>query len=90
MRLLRPGGEAEYTCDGVVTRVATSTCAHCQHQTEIPSNKKMMEYVDVCRACMKLICLSCYGKPCTPKMREIERAEAAYYRKTQLAKMLGM
>jgi hypothetical protein len=36
----------------------------------------MMEHVEICRGCMKLICLECYGKPCRPFEKELERQEA--------------
>jgi hypothetical protein len=85
----KPGGVAFY-CDGInTTEVHTSTCAHCQHHTDIPNRRQMMEYVEMCRACMRLICLGCAGKPCAPIMKKIEAMEEAYYRKTQLTKMLG-
>lgn len=79
---IKPGGVGEYF-DGpvgdpgrtVLVTVHVSTCAHCQHQTEFPSRKRMMEFVDVCRGCMQLICLGCVGKPCTPFEKEAERQE---------------
>ena len=50
----------------------------------------MMDYVDICRGCMALICLDCVGKPCTPKMKMIEMAEEKAYRSQQYRKMLGL
>ena len=86
----KAGGVGFY-CDGyVTTEVGTSTCQHCGKITDIPSQRKLMEYVDVCRQCMKLICLECVGKPCTPLMKKIERHEEEFYRKQQLRKMLGV
>lgn len=76
MRLIRPGAVGEYRCDGIVVEVYASTCAHCQHITEFPSLKAMTDHVDVCRSCMRLICLRCVGKPCRPWEREMERQEA--------------
>jgi hypothetical protein len=43
--------------------------------SEFPSVKRMMEFVDICRGCMKLICLECAGKPCRPFEQEAERQE---------------
>ncbi len=76
--------------NGRVTVVETSTCAHCQKITDIPNRRRMMDYVEVCRACMRLICLECANKPCTPKMREIEMSEERAYRRAQYRKMLGV
>ena len=64
-----PGGELE---------THASTCSHCQHITEFPSLKRMMDYVEICRGCMKLICLECHGKPCRPFEKEAERQELEY------------
>lgn len=72
---IKPGGVAEYFEPLGVTTVHCSTCAHCQHHTEFPSMRTMHEYVDVCRSCMKLICLGCAGKPCRPWEKEMERQE---------------
>jgi len=87
----KPGGVGQLFCDGLlVEEVATSTCAHCANITDIPSRKKMMDHVDVCRNCMRLICLKCVGKPCTPFEKTIDRIEADYYRSVQLRKALGL
>lgn len=64
-----PGGERE---------THSSTCRHCQKNTDFPSMKVMMDYVEVCRGCMKLICLECYGKPCRPYEKEADRLENLY------------
>ncbi len=80
---IKPGGVAEYWEPLGVTEVHCSTCAHCQHHTEFPSMRRMHEYVDVCRGCMKLICIDdprtghvgCAGKPCRPWEKECERME---------------
>ena len=85
---LKPGGVGQYFgCEGMV-EVETSTCAHCQKMTDIPNRRKMQEVVDICRACMKLICLDCAGKPCVPIMKRIEAQEQAYYRRQQLEKLM--
>ena len=68
-RLLRfePGGLGEYFDPiGQVVEKYSSTCSHCQRITEFESKRKMMDYVEICRGCMKLICLDCSGKPCLP------------------------
>ena len=88
----KPGSVGEYF-DGpigdagrkVVEVVHTSTCSHCQQGTEFPSMKRMMEFVEVCRSCMKLICLECYGKPCRPFELEAERQEAEARLKRRIA-----
>lgn len=88
----KPGG-VRITSDGGYaspTVTETSTCAHCQRITNIPSRRKMMDCVDVCRACMALVCLECAGKPCRAKMRQIEQSEEAAYRRDQYRKMLGV
>lgn len=81
-KLLRQeaGGVGQYfdgpVDDGVLTReVYASTCSHCTAITEFASRRAMMEYVEVCRGCMKLICLDCAGKPCRPFEKEAERQE---------------
>lgn len=75
----KAGGVGQYfeggNFDGRVTEVYASSCSHCRSITEFPSAKSMMEYVEVCRGCMKLICLRCHGKPCTPAEKEAERQE---------------
>lgn len=76
-RALRPGGMGEYFGpDGTVTTVHSSTCAHCQRMTEFPSMREMQNHVDVCRGCMKLICLECAGRPCMTWEKQMERQEA--------------
>ena len=85
----KPGGVV-FICDGVTTtEVYSSKCQHCGVYTEgIPSHRKMMEYIDICRACMGFICLKCSGKPCTPLMKRIEAQEEAHYRSQQLRKAI--
>lgn len=78
----RPGGVGQYF-DGpigdpgrlLVREVHTSTCSHCQAQTEFASQRAMLDHVDICRGCMKLICLACVGQPCRPWEKEAERQE---------------
>lgn len=83
----KPGGVGFYLDHlGKVTEVETSTCAHCQKITDIPSRRRMTDVIDICRACMRLICADCAGKPCTPIMRKIEAMEERYYRRRQMEK----
>lgn len=80
-KLLRfePGGLSqyfnEYGWSGQVKELYSSTCSHCQRLTEIPSRRTMMDHVEICRGCMRLICLECVGKPCRPYELEAERNE---------------
>ena len=73
---IKPGG-INIVFDPVFGEVEShsSTCSHCQKITDFPSRRKMMQYVEVCRGCMKLICLDCAGKPCRPYEEEAERQE---------------
>ncbi len=73
---IKPGALGEYFGPKGIREEHSSTCAHCQKGTEFPSMRKMHEHVDVCRSCMKLICLECAGKPCRPWEKECERQEA--------------
>ncbi len=80
----KPGGISQFWSPEGLVEVHTSTCAHCQHITDIPSKRKMFEYVDICRQCMKLICLHCADKPCTPWIKQVEEAEEREYRRRQM------
>lgn len=72
----RPGAVGQLFHEGqLVKEVHSSTCSHCQKMTEFESRRTMMEHVDFCRGCMRLICLDCYGKPCVPFERRAERME---------------
>jgi hypothetical protein len=73
---IKPGGVGEYFDPLGIREVHASTCAHCQRITEFASMRVMHQHVDICRACMKLICLECAGKPCRPWEKELERQEA--------------
>ncbi len=92
-RRIKPGAIGQYfneqgwSCTPVEEH--SSTCAHCQKGTEFPSMRKMMDYVDICRNCMRLICLECHGKPCRPFMKLIEQMEEEAERKRHRAR-LGM
>lgn len=76
----KAGGVGQYfengNHTGLVTEVYASTCSHCGRITEFPSARTMMEHVEICRGCMRLICLACYGKGCRPFEKEAERQEA--------------
>jgi hypothetical protein len=65
---------------GKVVEAHSSTCFHCQHVTDFPSRKEMMNYVDFCRGCMKFICLQpvCLARGCRPYEKELERQEELY------------
>lgn len=70
------GAFGAYFLDGrLVREVHASTCSHCAAITEFPSRREMLDHVDICRGCMRLICLGCVGKPCRPFEREAERVE---------------
>jgi hypothetical protein len=80
----KPGGVGQYF-DGQITdpgrelirEVHASTCSHCTAVTEYASQRDMMDHVEICRGCMRLICLRCAGKPCDPAEAKAERMEAA-------------
>ena len=80
LRRIKPGSVSQYfdgpLWTGKVTEVHNSVCAHCQHLTEFPSLKAMMDHVEVCRSCMKLICLECVGKPCVTWLKKCDIEEA--------------
>lgn len=79
---VNPGGVGFYfTPEGGTVEVHASTCAHCQRITEFPSRRRMMEHVEICRSCMRLICLECHGKSCQPALRKIEIEEAVARRR---------
>lgn len=75
----KAGGVGQYfegqNFEGKVTEVYASTCSHCGSLTEFPSQRTMMDHVEICRGCMKLICLRCHGGPCRPFEAEAERQE---------------
>jgi hypothetical protein len=73
---VRPGGVIEIFGPLGNATFATSTCAHCQHVTTVPNPRNLHECTDICRKCMKLICLECVGKPCMPKEKWAEMQEA--------------
>ena len=80
LKNFEPGGVGQYfdgpLGSGVLVReVYHSTCSHCGHGTEFASKRNMMEHVEMCRGCMRLICLACYGRPCVPQEKEAERQE---------------
>lgn len=62
---------------GNVTEVYAVTCAHCQHIVEFPSRRQMMEHVEFCRGCGKLVGIECgcAGGPCNPWERELDKQE---------------
>ena len=79
---IKPGGVGQYfDPEFGCVEVHCSTCSHCQHQTEFPSMRRMMEFVEICRGCMKLICLKCAGKPCIEYVKKADIDEALFQRK---------
>ena len=71
----------------LIREVHVSTCAHCQALSQYPSQKRMMEFVEICRGCMKLICLECLGKPCHPAEQEADRVEAEWRLQQRVGRM---
>src|SRR4029077_6056040 len=78
---LKPGGIAEYFTPIGCEVVFTSTCNHCQHITEAKSTRELREKTDVCRGCMRLICLTCANKPCLPWEKQCEYQEREYLKR---------
>lgn len=72
---IKPGGISQVFGPYGVEEFHSSTCSHCQRITDFPSMKKMHDYVDICRGCMKLICLECVGKPCVTWVKQCEIEE---------------
>lgn len=86
-KLLRfqPGGVNELFMPGAtVMETHTSTCSHCQKISEFSSRRTMMDHVEICRGCMRLICLQCAGQPCRPYEKEVERLENEEYLQQQI------
>ena len=87
LKNFEPGGIGEYFGDShIVKTVYASTCSHCQRITEFPSRRNMMDYVEICRGCMRLICLECYGKPCLPYENFVDQKETEDYLRSRLIK----
>ena len=85
------GGVSQYfNSDGSVIECGTRKCSHCSKQVEIPNLRRMTDYMDFCRCCMRTICLECYGKPCTPELKRIEEAERRFHSRRQLMICLGL
>lgn len=68
----------------------THTCAHCSFIVHTPVNKKIEEVGDFCRSCMKVICLRCVGKGCTPFELRIEREEKAFAARRDALRSYGL
>ncbi len=54
----------------------THTCNHCQQLVHVRPNKRIEEVGDICRGCMKVICLNCAGRGCTPFLKQLDIMEA--------------
>lgn len=79
--LIKPGG-INIVTDPVLGEVEahSSTCRHCQHITDFPSRKVMMDHVDLCFKCMELVCRepACQKKGCVPYEKQAEIQETEY------------
>lgn len=76
--MVRPGGINFYNDpSGRLIESHSSTCRHCQHITDFPNRKEMMDYVDLCFKCMELICREpeCVKRGCVPYEKQMEQAE---------------
>lgn len=71
----KPGGVVEYFDAYGFQEKHASTCSHCQHITQYPSESVKWNYVDRCRGCMRLICLACARKECMPWEKQCEAQE---------------
>ena len=80
--MIKPGGINTYF-DPVLGEIESysSTCRHCQHITDFPSRRVMMDYVDLCFKCMELVCREpeCQTKGCIPYEKQAEMGEQAFY-----------
>ena len=88
----KPGGIGQYFEGAIgdpgrvlIREVYASTCRHCGEITEFASQRSMMDHVEICRGCMSLICLRCYGQPCVPAEKRAEMME----REAQLRRRLA-
>jgi hypothetical protein len=81
-RLIRKPGGINTVFDPVYGEIEThsSTCRHCQHITDFPSRKVMMDYVRWCYGCDELACLEpeCVKKGCMPYEKQAEIQENEY------------
>lgn len=83
---IKPGGIniAFDPATGAEVEAYSSTCSHCQKITDFPNRRQMMEFVDVCRGCMKLICLGCLDRMhrgvagCVPYEKQAELQELEF------------
>jgi hypothetical protein len=89
----KPGGiNQSFDETGRLTEVYSSTCSHCQRITDFPSMREMHNHVDICRSCMKLVCVDqfdtngvlvhrgCAGRPCVTWLKQCEIEEAIHAR----------
>lgn len=88
------GGVSQYFLpDGRMVERGTKKCNHCQRPVEVDDLRKLMEVMDLCRGCMKLICLPCYGetwqKGCMHHLKAIEVAEEKAQRDIAFARSMG-
>lgn len=80
----KPGGYGIITeADGSIVEHDTFTCCHCQRVTRVPPKAPPDQFGDFCRNCMRMVCVQCAGKPCTPFQKKLDEAnERAYVLKT--------
>ena len=82
--MFRPGGYGViYEPNGKQTEHDTFTCCHCQRVTRVPPKANPDDFGDFCRNCMRMVCVHCAGKECTPFKKKLDEAnERAYALKT--------
>lgn len=63
-----------FTLDSSITEMSTFTCFHCNGVVHVPPRADV-NFVGMCRNCMRPICQRCSGKPCEPFERKLQEAE---------------
>jgi hypothetical protein len=79
--MIKPGGINIITDPDLgEVEAHSSTCRHCQHITDFPSRKVMMDHVDLCFKCMELVCRqpACQHRGCVPYEKQAELQENEY------------
>ena len=62
---------------GSLYESSTFSCFHCNTVVHVPP-KSDVNFVGVCRQCMKPICQECSRKVCLPWEKKMQQAEARY------------
>lgn len=79
-----PDGKRESVADLNGTKVrltgplfesSTFTCVHCNSVVHVPPRADV-NFVGMCRSCMKPVCQKCSGQPCRPWEEAMQRSEA--------------